>query len=61
MKTKLVSYLGTRVARDHRKAFIARARKEFGVGCSEALRELIVAFVENRITVAPTQPKEFLK
>ena len=61
MKTRLVSFLGTRVSREMRKAFISKAKRAHNVGASEAMRELIIAFVEDRITVAPTNPKEFLK
>ena len=61
MRTRLTSFVGARVARETRTAFVRHAKKRHGVSASEAMRELIVAFIEDRITVAPTKPKEFLK
>jgi hypothetical protein len=61
MKSRLTAYIGVRLTKENRTAFIRRARKEYNVGASEALRELVVAFAEGRVTVAPSQPKEFLK
>ena len=61
MKTRLVSYLGTRVTKETRSAFIKKARTADGMDQSDILRELIHAYVENRLSVQPATPKEILK
>ena len=61
MKTRLVSYLGTRVSSEMRTAFVKKARKTDGMDQSDVLRELIHAYVENRLTIQPATPKEILK
>lgn len=61
MKTRLVSYLGTRVSSDTRTQFVKKARKTDGMDQSDVLRELIHAYVENRLSIQPAIPKEILK
>ena len=61
MKTRLVSYLGTRVSSEMRTAFVKKARKTDGMDQSDVLRELIHAYVENRLTIQPATTKEILK
>lgn len=61
MKTRLVSYLGTRVSSEMRTRFVKKARKTDGMDQSEVLRELIHAYVENRLSIQPATPKEILK
>jgi hypothetical protein len=61
VKTKMVAYLGTRVSKDIRSAFVKKARKTEGMDQSDVLRELIHAFVEDRLSITPAQPKELIK
>lgn len=53
MKVKLVTTLGTRVTKQVRTAFVRKAKKEMNMGQSEVMRELIHAYVEDRITIKP--------
>ncbi len=53
MRTRLVAYLGTRVTNEIRSAFVKKAKKIDGADPSDVLRELVAAFVEDRITVTP--------
>lgn len=53
---KLNSFLATRVSPDMRSDFIKKANR-FG-GPSDVLRELISAFVEDRLTINPPEDKE---
>lgn len=57
MKTRLVSFIGTRVSKDTRTKFVQKARKAEGMDQSDVLRELIHAYIENRITITPSDPK----
>ena len=59
MKLKLTKLLGVRVASSTHSEFINKAAR-FG-GQSEVLRELIDAFLEDRITIVVRPPKEILK
>ena len=61
MKTRLVSYLGTRVSSEMRSAFVKKARRTDGMDQSDVLRELIHAYVENRLSIQLATPKEILK
>ncbi len=61
MKTRLVAYIGTRVSNDVRSAFVKKSRKTDGMDQSDVLRELIHAYIENRITITPSEPKGILK
>jgi len=47
-----------RIPTELREEFFTKAR-EFGGG-SEILRELVVAFVENRVTITPSKAKQSL-
>ena len=53
MKIRSVAYLGTRVSKETRTNFVKKAKAINGAGVSDVLRELIDAFIEGRITVAP--------
>ena len=59
MKSPLDSYLTTRLTVEQRKQFVSKAER-FGKP-SEVLRDIIVAFIENRLIVTqPTKVKEVL-
>lgn len=53
------SHMGVRLSADMKRQFLQKAAK-YG-GQSEVLRELIHAFIENRITIAPPEPKKLIK
>ena len=53
MKIKDAAYLGTRVSKETRSRFVKKSKSIDGARVSDVLRELIDAFVEGRITVAP--------
>ena len=55
MKTAKKSFLTIRVSEEVRDAFIAKA-SEYGTP-SELLRELVDAFVENRMKIEPPNSK----
>jgi|APGre2960657404_1045060.scaffolds.fasta_scaffold159173_1 hypothetical protein len=52
MSVKLEVFLGARVTKDERSSFVKSAKK-LKMQQSEVLRELIIAFVENRVTITP--------
>ena len=60
MRDNLAVYISTRVSKDTRAALVKKASKEYNAGVAVVLRELVLAFVENRITVKPVT-KEFLE
>ncbi len=53
MRSRYVTFLGVRVTQDTHKAFIQKAKAVKGADRSEVLRELIEAFIEDRITITP--------
>lgn len=57
---KLSFFVSTRLNKAHRIAFMRKAKKEYNADVSTALRELIIAFIEDRVVIKP-QTKEFLK
>jgi dTDP-4-dehydrorhamnose 3,5-epimerase-like enzyme len=52
MSIKLEVFLGTRVTKDERSSFV-KLSKKLKMQQSEVLRELIVAFIQNRVTITP--------
>jgi hypothetical protein len=52
MSHKFEVHLGTRVTKTIRSDFVKMSKK-INMDQSEVLRELILAFVENRITIIP--------
>jgi len=56
MKKGISPTVAVRVAPSLRQAFIRKAGR-FG-GTSEVLRELVAAFVENRLTIQPPETKK---
>lgn len=52
MSNKFDAYVGTRVTKNDRSAFVKMSKK-INMDQSEVLRELIQAFVENRVTITP--------
>jgi len=59
MAKKLETALTVRLAPETRRAFI-RKSSAFG-GTSDVLRELVLAFVEDRIKLTPPQPTGLYK
>ncbi len=60
MRNRFVTFLGVRVTQDTHTAFVKKARSVKGADRSEVLRELIQAFIEDRITITPAI-KEIIK
>ena len=52
MANKFDAYIGTRVTKSNRSDFVKMSKK-INMDQSEVLRELILAFVENRVTITP--------
>jgi hypothetical protein len=60
LKQRKTAYLTARIAPDLRKSFVAKAQK-YG-SHTEVLRELIKAFVEDRVTISkPTAARSPLE
>lgn len=53
------TFLGARVEKSVQSAFVKKLKK-LGVDPSQAIREMVIAYLEDRLTVTP-QTKEFLK
>jgi hypothetical protein len=53
MKIRLTATIGTRISKAMRTAFVRKAKKELNMDQSEVLRELVHAYVEERIVVKP--------
>lgn len=60
MRERFIAYIGTRVSKDTRSAFVKKAKK-FDMGQSDALRVLVLAFIEDRISITPPPLKEIYK
>ena len=60
MRERFIAYIGTRVSKDTRTAFVKKSKK-FDMDQSDALRTLILAFIEDRITIEAPQPKGIFK
>lgn len=56
MTSKLTDYIGTRIEPRVRVAFAKKATKHGGT--SEVLRELVLAFVDDRATITPPKPRK---
>lgn len=56
MRTPLIATVGTRLTKSMRTAFMRKAKKEADKDQSIVLRELIHAYVEDRIIVSPPAP-----
>lgn len=52
MSVKFEAYIGTRISKDERSSFVKLAKK-LNMDQSEVLRELIQAFIQNRVTITP--------
>ncbi len=59
MKIKLTASIGTRISKQMRTAFVRKAKKELNMDQSEVLRELVHAYVEERITIIPAVQSTF--
>ena len=57
MKTPMVHLLGTRVSKTVYRDFVRKANKIPGANASIVLRELVTAYIDNRIILKP-QTKE---
>jgi len=60
MKNQPSGYVSTRLPVTVQAAFLKKVKREFNTTTSTVMRELIIAFVEDRITVKPVT-KEFLE